>query len=141
MNGIREIALSFCASAVFCAGAGLIKGGVLEKSGRYIIALVMLCSIVSVIAGADFSFSLPNINSASAEAQNVEEISGFAAEQLVGLYLSEKGAEFEKITATVTKNDENGIVISELLIEGATSPEEVERILIEAGIDCRVVFG
>lgn len=141
MNTIKEIALSFCASAIFCAGIGVLGGSALQKSGRYIIALIMLCSVVGTVAAADFELSfLPEASVSESEPNLSEDLSGYAAEQLVAGILREKGIDFQKITAEVTKNREGGIVINKLLISGAEDEKRVRDILGEIGIDCVVTF-
>ena len=141
MNGIREIALSFCASAVFCAGAGMLGGGAIQKSGRYIFALIMLCSVVAAIASADINFDFfEHGQYEAAENASTEELSGFAAESLVADFLDKRGLKYEKIEAKVTKNGDGDIIINELKISGAQSPSAVEEALMDVGIDCRVVF-
>lgn len=141
MNTVREIALSFCASAIFCAGIGVLGGAALQKSGRYIIALIMLCSVVGTVAAADIDFSfLSNVSVSEDEPAVSEDLSGYAAEQLVGGLLRERGVDLQKITAEVTKNRDGGIVINKLLISGAEDEKKVRDILGEIGIDCVVTF-
>jgi hypothetical protein len=141
MNTVKEIALSFCASAIFCAGIGVLGGDSLRKSGRYIVALIMLCSVVGAIASADIDLSFFSKTKASeSEAASTEELSGYAAEQLISVFLKEKGIVFEKITAEATKNDEDGIVINKLVISGAREEEKIRGLLGEIGIDCVVTF-
>lgn len=141
MNTVKEIALSFCASAIFCAGIGVLGGDSLRKSGRYIVALIMLCSVVGAIASADIDLSFFSKTEASeSEAASTEELSGYAAEQLISVFLKEKGIVFEKITAEATKNDEDGIVINKLVISGAREEEKIRGLLGEIGIDCVVTF-
>lgn len=141
MNTVKEIALSFCASAIFCAGIGVLGGDSLRKSGRYIVALIMLCSVVGAIASADIDLSFFSKTTASeSEATSTEELSGYAAEQLISAFLKEKGIVFEKITAEATKNNEDGIVINKLVISGAREEEKIRGLLGEIGIDCVVTF-
>ena len=141
MNTVKEIALSFCASAIFCAGIGVLGGDSLRKSGRYIVALIMLCSVVGAIASADIDLSFfSKTESSESEAASTEELSGYAAEQLISVFLKEKGIVFVKITAEATKNDEDGIVINKLVISGAREEEKIRGLLGEIGIDCVVTF-
>lgn len=141
MNSVKEIALSFCASAVFCAGVGVLNGKVLQKSGRYIIALILLCSVIGTIASADFSLGvLPENVPALEQSETAEDLSGYSAEYLIASLLKEKGISFEKISAKVTKNEGGSIVISEITVIGAENPEAVKKTLDECGIDCGVSF-
>lgn len=141
MDSVRQIALSFCASAVFCAGVGVLNGKVLEKSGRYIIALILLCSVIGTLASADFSLGfLPENVPALGQSETAEDLSGYSAEYLIASLLKEKGISFEKISANVTKNEGGSIVISEITVFGADNPEAVKETLDACGIDCGVNF-
>ncbi len=140
MNSVKEIALCFCATAVFCAGVSVLSGKALEKSGRYIIALILLCSVIGTVSTANLSIDLLPQNTGEQESISAAAISGFAAEYLIANLLSENQITFEKITATVSKNQDGGIVISEIEIKGATNPEKIRALLLGVGIDCGVIF-
>ncbi len=141
MNSVKEIALCFCATAVFCAGISILNGKVLEKSGRYIMALIILCSIIGSVSAAKWEPGfLPQNVIESGENKTANAIGEHSAEYIVGNLLKENEITFEKITATVSKNAENGIVISEIEINGVSNPEKAREILRKTGIDCSVVF-
>ncbi len=138
MDTVREIAITFCAAAVFAAALSLLHGRALEKSGRYIIALILLCSVIGAIAKGDFNLSMPAFNSQEEESSAVTDICEYQAEYLVAGVLREKGVTFENILAKATKNEDGSIIINEIEVVGTTE-EQVIKALRTKGIDCRVI--
>lgn len=140
MDKIREIALCFAGTAVFCSAAGLLCGNLLQKSSRYIIALVMLCSIVSAVFSGGFSFAaaLPQAE----EAPVYEELSlyEYQAEYLVGQLLSDEGIIYLDIRASANKTADGSIIISEIILSGVSDSSAARDILQKEGIDCRLSF-
>lgn len=140
MDKIREIALCFVGSAVFCSAVGMLCGNLLEKSSRYIIALVMLCSIVSAVFSDGFSFSasLPQ----GEETPVYEDISlyEYQAEYLVGSLLSDKGIIYSDIRANANKSSDGSIIISEIILSGVSDFSDAQEIIQKEGIDCRLIF-
>ena len=140
MDSVREIALTFCASAVLTSAFGLLTARTLEKSGRYITALILLCSVIGAIAKGDFNFSLPTTASTSAQQQTVLPVCEYQAQYTIADILNSKGVIFENITAKATKSEDGSIIINEIEIEGAPEEGAVLRALAEQGIDCRVIL-
>ncbi len=141
MDSVKEIVLTFCATTVFLAVINTLGGSSLEKSKRYIIALVMLCAILGSVAGARFDFSLPDhFESEIAISDSAEEFSVYQAEYLISELLRKSDLKFEKVLAKATKTEENSIVINEITLIGAEDKEGVLSELKKAGIDCRVIF-
>ena len=139
MDGIREITVIFCGAAVMAAALRLLCGNRLEKSGRYIGALIMRSAIVSGIAGARVDLSLPDASAATSE-DTALAISEYQAEALVTALLNEQNVAYGKVLATATKSDEGGIIINEIKIEGAADKNKILAAVRAAGIDCAVVF-
>lgn len=140
MDTVRDIAITFCASAVFTAAISLLHGRALEKSGRYIIALVLLCSVISAVAKGDFDFSLPTAASAAQEYKGVSDLCEYQAEYIISNILKDNGIMYKNITAKATKNEDGSIIINEIQIEGVKEENSVRQVLTEQGIDCRVVI-
>ncbi len=140
MDKIKEIVLCFVGTAVFCSAVGMLCGRVLEKSTKYIIALVMLCSIVSVIFSSGFSFSaaLPQTE----EVPVYEDISlyEYQAEYLVGNLLSDAGINYSDIRACANKSKDGSIIISEIILSGVSDSSAAKQIIQKEGIDCRLSF-
>lgn len=138
MDGIKEIALAFCATAVATAAFAMLKGRTMEKSGRYIIGILFLCSIISAVFSADITFSFPKEES-TVSTMDEEKMCEGQAEYLIASYLSQNEIIFEKIVCKANKREDDGIVISEVVIYG-TEDGRAETILKELGIDCKVTL-
>lgn len=139
MEGVRQVTVIFCGAAVMAAALRLLCGNRLEKSGRYIIALIMLSAIITSVAGARINFSLPDIE-ASAPADAAVSLSEYQAERLVDALLKENNVTYGKIMAIATKSEGGGIIISEIRIEGAGEKDKILSVIRSAGIECAVVF-
>ena len=136
MDGIKEIALTFCATAVATAALAMLKGRGMEKSGQYIIGILFLCAVVSAVFSADVRFNFPKTETADLY-YNEEKMCEVQAEYLVASYLKEHNIKFEKICCRANKTEESGIVISEVVIYG-TEDGGAQALLKELGIDCKV---
>ncbi len=140
MDSVREIALTFCSTAVFTSALCLINGKALEKSGRYIISLILICSVIGAVAKGDFEFSLPSAEAVTQGADTAEAICKYQAEYLVAEVLKENEIVFQNISAKATKNEDGSIIINEIEVEGVQEQEKTLKTLEEQGIDCRVIF-
>ncbi len=140
MDGIRETAAVFCAVAVMSAALGILSGGALEKCMGYILSLILLTSVVMAIGSADFKFSLQRNESKINDSEESLAVSEYQAEYLTQSILTEKGIEFNEVTAKATKNDDGGIIISEIRIKGVTPSEEITDMITESGITETVIF-
>ena len=138
MDGIKEIALAFCATAVATAAFAMLKGRTMEKSGQYIIGILFLCSVVSAVFSADIHFSFPKTETVSV-LENETEMCEAQAEYLIASYLEKRDIKFEKIRCRANKTEEGSIVISEVVIYG-TEDGSAEELLKELGIDCKVTI-
>lgn len=137
MNLIREIAISFCAAAVMTAAVGLISGGRLQMSMKYIISLCLICSVLSVAVGG--KFSLPSaLPSFSPKSYSTDELYEYQAEYIVGEILKSGGVTYQNITAKATKNSDDSILINEIEIIGCSDSEKAKNLLNSSGIDCDI---
>lgn len=137
MNVIREIAISFCAAAVMTAAVGLISGGRLQMSMKYIISLCLMCSVLSVAVSG--KFSLPSaIPSFSPKPYSTDELYKYQAEYIVGEILKSSGITYQNITAKATKSSDGSIIINEIEIIGCSDSEKANNQLILNGIDCDI---
>lgn len=140
LDSVKEIALIFCSAAVLSAAVGLLSGKALQKSMKYITALIMLCALLGGITGTvfDFNFNISRFGEVSSD--TAFSLSEYQAAFLVEEILSEKGIGFRNISAKATKTEDGGIIISEVRIKGADDEQSACAALEENGIDCRVVF-
>lgn len=140
MGTVKEIALVFCATAVMLSGVSLLGSGALEKSKRYIIALVLLCSVLGSVVGADFDFTLPDLPNTEASANLSENMSAYQTEYLVAQLLNDAKIKYQKITAKANKNQDGSIIITEITVSGVEDEERARETILSVGIDCRVAF-
>jgi hypothetical protein len=141
MDSIREIAFTFCTAAVFCAALSLVNGKSLEKSGRYIIALVLLCSVIGAISKGKVDIALPSISYGGIEYRGEEAVCQYQAEYIIKNLFDKKGVLYENISAKATKTQDGSIIINEIRIDGGKDKDKINEVLANEGIDCRVVFG
>lgn len=140
MEHIRNIAIAFCAAAIFTGAVGLLSGRTLEKSIRYITALILLCTVLTSIVGADWNLEVNSPDTKVPKTETLEALSIYEAEYLITELLRQHTVNFEKITVTSTKTEDDCIIINEIAIKGADDRKKTESALKSAGIDCRVVF-
>ena len=137
MNLIREIAISFCAAAVMTAAVGLISGGRLQGSMKYIISLCLICSVVSAVVGGKLSLTatVPTFTPKPYSADNLYK---YQAEYIVGEILKKEGIAYQNITAKSTKSSDGSIIINEIEIFGCNDAAKVKNKLSLNGIDCDI---
>ncbi len=134
MSALREALTGFCAA---CLGLGalllLAPSGRLEKSLRYLFALLLLCLLASPLRAA---VRLPSV-SFSAGAQTGEQQSALCAlaaaqaEYLARAVLAEAGVYPEKITVKTDISPQGDIGISSIAVTGG-DVETIRRLLQEA---------
>lgn len=140
MDGIKELAVIFCAACVLSGGFRLLSGGALQKSAGYILSLILLTSVVMAISRTDIDFNVRVEQSAVSAAEAEEAMSEYQAEYICSKLLDEKGIIYEKITADATKTDDGGIVINEITIKGADKGEEAVKAVVSSGLTETVVL-
>ncbi len=140
MEFVRNVAVAFCSAAVFTGAVTLVSGHRLEKSMRYITALILLCTVLSSFAKTDLNFTAYSANTHKSESRVLEAVSIYEAEYLVAELMRQHTLNFEKIAVTSTKNQDGCIIINEISIKGADDRKKTESVLKMEGIDCRVVF-
>ena len=104
------------------------------KALGYILSLIMLASMVGAVSKADFSFEIKEAVSSAASEDTALGISSFQAEYISGALLQDGGIKYEKIKAEATKTEDGSIIISKIIIKGASLPEMAEKILKDSGI-------
>ena len=137
MNAIKEIAFSFCITAVVAAAMGLLCGNRLEKSMRYIVSLMLICSVLSSAVGTKFVF-FESSDTENTVSYNTLPLYEYQAEYLVFEILKKADIKVEKITANATKSEDGSIVINELEIIGCSERERAIKVLSKTGIDCNI---
>ena len=141
METVREIAITFCATAVFTSALVLINGRTLEKSGRYIISLILLCSVIVAIGRGKFNFNLnDSFKTEQSTSTTFSSICEYQAEYMIKGMLNNKKINFTNIEAKATKNKDGSIIINEIQVEGVADRNAVSSALKAEGIDCKVIF-
>lgn len=138
MSAIKELVAFFCAASVMCGAFNILAGKTLEKSFKFVLALIFLCIVVSAITNLNVDFKLPERVTATAKSDNVIALSEYEAEYLTGEFLNENGINYTKIKATANKIEDGGIVINEIKISGATDTKRAEELILNSGI-CETV--
>lgn len=137
MNLLREIALSFCAAAVMTAAVGLISGGRLQMSMKYIISLCLICSVVSAAVGGKLSLAA-SVPAFTPKPYSADNLYRYQAEYIVGEILKKEGITYQNITAKATKFDDGSIIIIEIEISGCNDAANAKNKLSLNGIDCDI---
>ena len=122
------------------AAVSLLSGKALNKSMKYITALILLCSVVGGISETVFDLDFNIDVSAQSSNDTALSLSQYQAEVLIEQILKESVVEFSDISARATKTEDGGIIISEVTIEGVDNRDAARTALEERGIDCRVIF-
>ena len=121
-----------------CGAFGLLSGKTLEKSFKYILALIFLSVMVSAVVNFDFSLKMPTVSEEKIENEGVLNLSNYQAEYLTGVLLNENGINFSRIEAFTNKLDDGSIVINKINIYGATDTEKACQVISNFGI-CETV--
>ena len=134
MGGVKTIAAVFCSVAVLSGGLQVLGMGKMGKALGYILSLIMLTSMVAALSKADFSFEIKEADSSRIENDTSLSLSSYQAEYISGALLIENGIKYEKIEALATKTDDGSIIISKIIIKGASRPEKAEKIILDSSI-------
>ncbi len=140
MSGIKEIVAFFCAASIMCGAFNILAGKTLEKSFKYILAIIFLSVIVSSFSKFDLTFEFPKSVSAVAESENVLAMSSYQAEYIISAILDENKIKYTKIRSVANKDENGGIVINEIIISGAEEPEKIKEIIQNLNIMATVKF-
>lgn len=141
IDSVREIALLFVAAAVMSGAMGILGGGTMAKSLRYITALILLAALVTGIIKSDWKFDIAEQNHTK-QAETSAEISlcEYQAEYMIKDIFDKNAVEYKEVSARATKTEEDSIIINEITVEGADNKEKAVSLLASFMIDCRVVF-
>ena len=137
MNSVKEIAITFCASAIITAAVSLIGTNSLAGSLRYVLSLGLICTVLSVAVKGDFSFFYPISNTQTVEYSS-NALYEKQAEITVGQILEQNGITFKKITAKATKTEDGSIIINEIEISGCQNGQNAKEVLQKEKIDCKI---
>lgn len=140
MSGVKEIVTFFCAVSVMCGAFNLLSGKTLNKSFKYILALIFLCVIVSSFTKADFKIILPKSTTTAATSESVIAMSEYEAEYLIRALLDESQIKYTKIKAYANKLEDGGIVINEIVLSGVTEKEKARALILNSKVTKTVKF-
>ncbi len=128
MDMFKNIAVSVSVSAVIIGAFYIIcPSGVMRRSAEYIIGLVMLCALIIPVTGANIK-----ISAFTAKTDFVVKADGMLlsqAEYIVKSVLDGKNITFEEITVNTDISNEGDIIISSVIITGASDPSAAEQLL------------
>ena len=140
MDTIKIFVGTFCATAIMVGGVKLLLGGVLEESGKYILALIMVVVTVTAIANINISFK-PMQNKAKKQTDDYSQnLIVWQAEYLIKNLLNDENINFEKIAIKTNKDEDSNIIINEVLVYGVEEKEKAQDIIISNKITQKVTF-
>ena len=138
MEGIYSFVSVFCVTAVMIGGIKLLLGGVLEESGKYILAIILLTVTVAAIANTNISLKANKRETISKTSDYSENLFAYETEYVIKNLLKENGINFKKIDIKTTKNKDGDIVISEVVVFGAEEKEKTVNLIMKTIITQKV---
>ncbi len=132
METVKVFVAVFCTCAVMVGGMKLLLGGVLEDSGKYILALILVVTTVGALTDINISIKSQKPYISQETDNNAEALICYEAEFLIKELFKSNNVSFEKIEVKTTKTKEDGIVISEVIIY-EPEPEKMAKDLILKG--------
>lgn len=124
METIKVFVAVFCTCAVMVGGMKLLLGGVLEDSGKYILALILVVTTVGALTNMDISFKNVKPEVESETDTNAQALVCYETEYLIKELFKNNSVSYKKIQVKTTKTKDNSIVISEVIIY---EPEPIDR--------------
>ncbi len=124
METIKVFVTVFCTCAIMIGGMKILLGGILEDSGKYILALIMVVTTVGALTNIDISFKTNKTEISNKTEENAEALTSYETQYLIKELFKKENVTFKKIEIKTTKTEDGGIVISEVIIY---EPEPVER--------------
>ena len=116
MESIKVFVIVFCTCAVMIGGMKLLLGGVLEDSGKYILALVLIVTTAGALTDINLSFNEQKPEVTESAENTAEEMISYQAEFLIKELFENNDITYKKIKVKTNKSKEGGIVISEVII-------------------------
>ena len=124
METIKVFVAVFCTCAVMVGGMKLLLGGVLEDSGKYILALILVVTTVGALTNIDISFKNIKPEITEETDTNAQALVCYETEYLIKELFKNNSVSYKKIQVKTTKLKDNSIVISEVIIY---EPEPIDR--------------
>ena len=140
MSTIKELVTCFCAVSVMCGAFNLLAGKTLEKSFKYVLALIFLCVIVSSITKIDINFNFKKAKETLLESQGVIDMSEYQAEYIIGELLNKNNIKYTEILATAYKLSDGSIVINEIKLIGVDNIPKAEELILNSNVTKTVKF-
>ena len=116
MESIKVFVIVFCTCAVMIGGMKLLLGGVLEDSGKYILALVLIVTTAGALTDINLSFNEQKPEVTESAENTAEEMISYQADFLIKELFENNDITYKKIKVKTNKSKEGGIVISEVII-------------------------
>ena len=138
METVKVFVTVFCTCAVMVGGMKLLLGGVLEDSGKYILALILIVTTVGALTNIDISLKSEKPEISEKTDNNAEALISYETEYLIKELFNEEKVTYKKIQVKTTKTNEGSIVISEVIIYEAEPQEKAKALILESKIAPKV---
>lgn len=140
MSSIKELVTCFCAVSVMCGAFNLLAGKTLEKSFKYILALIFLCVVVSSFTKMDLKFNFKKSTVTASYSQSVIDMSEYQTEYIIGELLNKNNIKYTEISATAYKLSDGSIVINEIKLIGVDNISLAEELILNSNVTKTVKF-
>ena len=130
METVKVFVAVFCTCAVMIGGMKLLLGGVLEDSGKYILALILVVTTVGALTNIDISVKTDSLKILEKTDNNADALISYETEYLIKELFKKENVTYKKIHVKTTKTDDGSIVISEVIIYEPKPIERAEDLII-----------
>ena len=138
METIKVFVTVFCTCAVMVGGMKLLLGGVLEDSGKYILALILVVTTVGALTNINISLKSQKPEIFEKTDNNAEALILYETEYLIKELFNEEKVTYKKIDIKTNKTKDGSIVISEVIIYEAEPQTKAKALILENKIAPKV---
>lgn len=138
METVKVFVTVFCTCAVMVGGMKLLLGGVLEESGKYILALILVVTTVGALTNINISLKDQKPEIFEKTDNNAEALILYETEYLIKELFNEEKVTYKKIDIKTNKTQDGSIVISEVIIYEAEPQTKAKALILENKIAPKV---
>lgn len=138
METVKVFVTVFCTCAVMVGGMKLLLGGVLEESGKYILALILVVTTVGALTNINISLKGQKPEILEKTDNNAEALILYETEYLIKELFNEEKVTYKKIDIKTNKTQDGSIVISEVIIYEAEPQTKAKALILENKIAPKV---
>ncbi|MBQ9977898.1 MAG: hypothetical protein IJP21_04840 [Clostridia bacterium] len=138
METVKVFVTVFCTCAVMVGGMKLLLGGVLEESGKYILALILVVTTVGALTNINISLKGQKPEIFEKTDNNAEALILYETEYLIKELFNEEKVTYKKIDIKTNKTQDGSIVISEVIIYEAEPQTKAKALILENKIAPKV---